>query len=160
MALTAADIAQSKVASLVPEAPLVNAHRLFVDEQISGAPVVDDEGLVVGVVSAADLLRALVDLQETGRVAPSFTDDEREFSLAELQELPEDLEERLSDVTVSDVMTASPVCVDAAAPVREVAKCMRDSEVHRVIVVREGQLVGIISTLDLVGVIADGRALD
>jgi len=160
MTLTAADIAQSKVASLVPEAPLVNAHRLFVDEQISGAPVVDDEGLVVGVVSAADLLRAVVELHDTGRGEPSFFSEERDFSFAELRGLPADLEERLSDVVVADVMTKSPVTVESTASLREVAQRMRDAQVHRVIVVKERQLVGIISTLDVVGVLADGRSLD
>lgn len=160
MSLTAADIAQTKVASLSPEAPLVNAHRLFVDEQISGAPVVDDLGQVVGVVSASDLLRSVVDIHDSGRELPGYLAEQLELSISDFDELPEGYQVRLQETVVGDVMTESPVIVEATATIAEVARAMRDAHVHRVIVAKQGGLVGIISTLDLVSLLADGRALD
>lgn len=157
MTLTAGDIAQTRVATLAPEAPLLNAQRLFIEEQISGAPVVDDSGRVVGVVSSADLLRAVVDEHDSGRSQAVYFRDLLEFSGPDWERLPEDFQDRLEEVVVGDVMTDSLVSVPATAPVAEVARVMRDGAVHRVLVLKEGFLVGLISSLDLVGLVADGR---
>ncbi len=159
MALTAAAIAQTKVASLAPEAPLENAYRLFVDEQISGAPVIDDVGRVIGVVSSADLLRFLVDVGESDRPLAGYIEEEL-LSASEFGELPDAAQARLQESVVGDVMTDRPITVESDTPVRDVAAVMRDSGVHRVIVVKGGTLLGIISTMDVVGLLADGRAID
>jgi CBS domain-containing protein len=157
MTLTAGEVAQTSVATLVPEASVLNAHRLFVDEQISGAPVVDDFGKVIGVISSSDLLRSIVDSHDSGGAQPTYLRELLDFSGPDWYDLPEDFQDRLESVVVGDVMTPSPAIVEADAEILDVARLMRDSKIHRVIVAKEGQLVGIISSLDLVGLIAEGR---
>ena len=58
MALYARNIMQSQVVSVSPDDPLPSVQRLFFEEEIHGAPVVDDQGRVVGLISTIDLLHA------------------------------------------------------------------------------------------------------
>ena len=59
MVRTARDVMQTYLISVNPETPLLEVHRLFVDEEINGAPVVDETGRLLGVISSVDLLRAV-----------------------------------------------------------------------------------------------------
>ena len=65
MATTARDIMQSQVITLAPNDPLSNVHRLFFEEEIHGAPVLDEAGLVLGILTSMDLLRAASDEHES-----------------------------------------------------------------------------------------------
>jgi CBS domain-containing protein len=65
----------------------------------------------------------------------------------------------LGSVEIREVMTASVVTADPATPVREVAALMRERNVGSVVLVRDGQLTGIVTDRDLaVSVLADGRS--
>jgi CBS domain-containing protein len=160
MALTAADIGQAQVTSVAPETPLSNVHRLFVDEQISGAPVADDEGRLLGVVSTSDLLRASVEAQDTERGVPFDVRELLDRWDSEGPTLPDAFDDQFGETVVADVMTPDPVTVASHASVADVARAMGDERIHRVIVVKEGYLVGIISALDIAGLVADGRIGD
>ncbi len=145
----ASDLMQEDVVSVSPEATLATVQRLFYEEEISGAPVVDDEGNVVGVISAVDLLRAASEQRDTPSVYPSYLLELLEFSPPEsaLGEagLPSGLEER----SVADFMTRDVCSVAPTASVREVARTLRQNRIHRVLVVEKGRLCGVISTFDL-----------
>ena len=75
----ARDVMQTHLVTVEPELPLVDVHRLFVEEEITGAPVVDDTGRLLGVISSTDLLRAVDGPLTVGRFlsniwnAPSYT---------------------------------------------------------------------------------------
>ncbi len=154
----AKDIMQSKVVVVGPDDPLESVHRLFIDEEISGAPVVNDGGRVLGVVSIRDLLGESVD--EEASAEQESLDFYRDG---------EQLEEGLTDGglavrnetmgrTVADVMTPSVVSVEPSTPVTEVARKLLEHRVHRVLVVESGEsddvLVGNISLFDLAKVVA------
>ena len=53
--IRASDLMQRNVISVAPESTIPDLHRLFVDEELHGAPVVGDDGIVQGVVSTLDL---------------------------------------------------------------------------------------------------------
>lgn len=150
----ARDVMQTHVITVDPDLPLLDAHRLFVDEEIHGAPVVDETGRVLGVVSSADLLRAVED-EEGSRegVAPAFLRELLEEGGGPSPLLPDELKNRLREVTVADVMTAGGVTVTPDTPIEEVASQMRSQRIHRVPVVSEGALAGIITTFDLIGLL-------
>jgi CBS domain-containing protein len=155
MRKTAADVMERSVVVLSPEASLLDAHRLFVEEEIHGAPVVDDEGIVVGVVSSTDLLRAVSEEHESAGFAadPVFREG-REFG-PPIWTVPEDFQDRLANRTVGDVMTEGAFTVEETTRARDVADLMHRLRIHRVWVVKEGRPTGVVSSLDLLPLVRD-----
>jgi CBS domain-containing protein len=156
MTLCARDFMQKDVLTLSPETPLLGAHRFFVEEEIHGAPVVEDDGKVIGVVSTLDLLRAVEEEHERGSSAPSYFRDTLEFSSPSWPRVSEDFQDRLNELTVRDIMNPELVAVSADASAPEVARAFTNNRVHRVLVLDGGKLLGLISTFDLVGLIESG----
>ena len=105
-----------------PETSLRDIHRMFLEEEIHGAPVVDDDGRVCGVISSLDLLRPGADDIDSGE--------------------PERL-------TAMDVMTRELVSVSPNLPIADVAQTMREHHVHRVLVIEDRELLGVLTTFDL-----------
>jgi CBS domain-containing protein len=155
MAKTAADVMQRSVVVLGPEASLLDAHRLFVEEEIHGAPVVDDEGLVIGVVTSTDLLRAVSEEHESAGFAsdPVFREG-REFG-PPIWTVPEDFQDRLANRRVGEVMTEGAWTVEETTRASAVAELLCRERIHRVWVVKEGRVVGVVSTLDLLPLVRD-----
>ena len=91
----------------------------------SGLPVVDDKGKVVGVVSEFDLLKAI----RGGKA--------------------------LEQVKAEDIMSKNPICVSENAPVEEVIDLMMKHNIIRVPVVRNDNLVGVISRCDILSSIVE-----
>ena len=75
MAKTARDIMQTPVLAVSPQDPIAALQRFFFDEGIHGAPVVDDERRVVGVISTTDLLRAITDRIDAARPHLEYASD-------------------------------------------------------------------------------------
>jgi len=152
---TAADVMQRGVISLGPSTPLLDAHRLLVEEEIHGAPVVDEEGALIGVVSSMDLLRAVSEEHESaGFAADALPRETLEFGPT-LWTVPEDFQDRLANRTVGEVMTKNAWTVEESTRAREVAELLYRERIHRVWVVKEGTPVGVVSTLDLLPLVRD-----
>jgi CBS domain-containing protein len=154
MAPQARDVMERHVITVDPDLPLLDAHRLFVEEEIHGAPVVDETGRVLGIISSADLLRAVDDEEgsSTGRAA-GYLRELLDEAGGPGPLLSSELSTRLQAVTVADVMTAGGVTVAPDTTVDEVASCLRRHRIHRVPVVSNGTLEGIISTFDLIALL-------
>ncbi len=155
MARTARDIMQQNLVTVSPDLPLLNAHQLFVGEEIHGAPVVSESSEVLGVVSSADLLRAVAEEHASGRSDTNYLRDVVEFSSPDWVGMPEDFQDRLSDSRVSDIMTTEVVHVGPDASLAEVARALHENRVHRVLVLEEGRLAGMITTFDVVALLCD-----
>ena len=153
MALTARDIMETRVITLSPNDPLSNVHRLFSDEEIHGAPVVDDEGRVLGIITSMDLLRAASDEHESARGDPSYFRELFEISGPDWEEAPEGFLERLRERVTGEFMTEDVACVGVDATIPEIARTLRGNRIHRVLVVEDEVLQGIITTFDLVGLL-------
>jgi CBS domain-containing protein len=149
MALTAGDLMTKSVVSVGPETPLLDVYRLFVSEQIHGAPVVDDEERVVGVVTSSDLLRAVEEERDTAVASSEYLRDLVEFSGPDWGRGLTDFQDRLGQVSVADVMTAAAVTVRRDTPIASVARTLRQHGIHRAWVEEDGRLCGVISTFDL-----------
>ena len=145
----ARDLMQRNIISIDGAASLLDAHRLFVEEEISGAPVVDEDGRVIGVLSARDLLRALDEERDTAVVDTHYFRDLTEFSGPDWGSMPEDFQDRMQELTAGDAMTREIVAVDPDETVYDVARTMLDHHVHRVLVLDAGVLRGVISAFDL-----------
>lgn len=157
MALTAENVMQTSVVSVSPETTLGDVQRLFVEEEIHGAPVIGDDGAVVGVVTSADLLRAAEEERDTAVVDRDYFRDDLEFSGPDWSGVPEDFQDRLANLTAADVMTSDVLTVARNAPIARVADVLRKHRVHRVFVVDDGVLAGVISTFDLLECLAKGE---
>jgi len=150
---TARDVMTDWVVSVGPNSSLREVLHLFVSENIHGAPVVDDEGQLAGVITTSDLLRAQEDERDTALATIDYLRDVLEFSSPAWSGDVTDLQDRLGVRSVADVMTKSVVSVPTDASVADVACCLRENQIHRVWVKDEGRLCGVVSTLDLMKVI-------
>jgi CBS domain-containing protein len=150
---TARDVMQTQVVALSPDDPLHVAQRLFYEEGIHGAPVVDNSGMVVGMLTTTDILRAITETKEVAPAEPGIYRDDLDSMLGAWNLAPEDFKERVQDVVVGDYMTEELVHVSPELPVRELARTLRENQIHRVLVLENGSLCGIVSTFDLVGLL-------
>ena len=153
MPRTTRDLMQTHVISVQPETPLLDAQRLLVEEEIHAAPVVDDEGTLLGVISAIDILRAAAEEHEAGASQPIYFREELAYSGPDWANMPQDFQDRLAQLTVADAMTQGVVTVTEDTPIAEVAGVLRSRRIHRVFVVREGFLSGVLSTFDLLSIL-------
>lgn len=139
----ACDVMQENVVSVGPWDPLDEVEQLFSDEEIHGAPVVDSEGKLLGVITASDLLtNRAYEESSTGPVEPA----------AETQALEAPA---IARDCVSDIMTLGIVRVPPDDPIRDVARVMRERQVHRVLVMEGEKVLGIISSFDLLQVLEE-----
>jgi len=132
------DLMASEVISVHRETSLRDAARLMVEKGISGLPVTDEDGSLVGVISEGDFLRKEVDRGDLmGRGLLGVLFDNRD-SLAEAE-------------TVGEVMAENLFTVSPDATLVEAARTMTTHAVKRLpVVTREGRLVGVISRRDVV----------
>jgi CBS domain-containing protein len=144
---------QTYLISVNPETPLLEVHRLFVDEEINGAPVVDETGRLLGVISSVDLLRAVEEEHDAASTGFDHLRDFLEFSGPDWQEGSDTFQTRLGERTVADAMTRGGITVAPETPVPEVAATLRKHRIHRVFVVDGERLCGVISTFDLVALL-------
>lgn len=128
-----------------PEMTVSEVERILVEREISGMPVVDDSGRLLGVVSQRDLVRHESTPRTVGESGQFFTDVE---DYAELQNIRERGSRPVTEVMRPEVFT-----VDRDAPADEAARLMRVKRVHRLIVTKGETLVGIVSTLDLLRIV-------
>ena len=144
------------IITVSPETRILDVHRLFVEEEIHGAPVVTDDGAVVGVVSTQDLLRIVRDELEPGAGASASTyfRSQLPYSGPDWQSMPQDFQDRMQELTAADAMTRELVTISKDATIEELAQTMLEHHVHRVLVTDDGALSGIVSTFDLLRVLA------
>lgn len=140
----------------VPEDMSVHELAMFlIDNQISGAPVSGVDGELTGVVSMTDIVNASTDdLGVTSdRRNPSFYLKDLEETYGEEEVRHFHIEE--PHLSVKEIMTPTVYSVEADATVAEVARLMLDGHLHRVLVTKDREAVGIISTSDLLGLLVD-----
>lgn len=152
---TARDLMEPRVLTVDPEASLEDVYRLFSDEEISGAPVVSEDGALVGVITATDLIRAADEERDTARVESDYFRDLLPYSAPDWSFGPEDFQNRLASLRASDAMTREVIAVPPDMPANAVARVLRSRKIHRVFVTANGQLLGVLSAFDLLRVLED-----
>lgn len=136
------------VVSLRPEHSVVEAQEILSSKSVSGAPVVDDTGRVVGVVSQNDLVRRTAHPDTAEHAGQFFSSVEDYADLGETPVPP-------GSVRVSDVMSTRVFSVNRDTGVAVAANIMRERRIHRLLVTDRGVLVGIVSSLDLLRVVEE-----
>ena len=148
---------QGPALTIGPDTPLVDLRRIFVEKRIHGVPVVDREGVLLGVVSSSDLLASALETDDPAQPRPAAVDylaELFELSPEETRDMASDLDDGLGARTAGDIMTRGATSVDIDAPVPEVARALVKHRIHRVVVLEHGRVCGIISSLDLVAELA------
>jgi CBS domain-containing protein len=135
------DIMSTRVISIAPDASVLEAIRLMLQNHISGLPVIDSSGAVVGVITEGDFLRR----GETGteRKRPRWL----EFLLGPGRLADEYV--KTHGRQVNDVMTREVVTIAEEAGLDEAVDIMERRRIKRLPVVRGGQVIGIVSRANL-----------
>jgi CBS domain-containing protein len=144
---TARDIMNTQVITVTDTMDLREVAKILVEEGITGAPVVDEMGTLVGVISQSDLVEYDLSMEHELTVEAPFY--RRPFDDALQPERGFRIEELSAD-TVKDVMTPFLVTVEEETPIRDVASRMAKFAIHRLIVVdADQQIRGIVTSLDV-----------
>jgi CBS domain-containing protein len=115
-----------------PGARIEDAEQMMERYDVTGLPVVDENGSLVGVISQTDLLRGGGDVMSAVR-------------------------KRYTGLRVADLMSSPAITVDVDTPLVDAARLMRDEKVHRVVAISDaGRAVGVLSSMDFVVLYADG----
>lgn len=140
------DVMTRTVLSVGPDAPLKDVARTLIEHRISGLPVVDASGKVIGVLSEGDLLA-----KERRPGAVAHRPLARLFGeSAETRSLLAKAEA----TTAGEAMTSPALTIEASQPVDAAASLMMERKVNRLPVTEGGRLVGIVTRSDIVGTFA------
>jgi CBS domain-containing protein len=128
------DLMHREVRTLNPDATVADAIVALADAHVTGLPIVDQHGQLLGVLSTSDVLEAEA---EAG-------DSQARTTV-------------LEETRVSDLMTPRPITVTPDTSVQEAARQMLYADVKRLFVAADGRLVGVLSQTDIVGAVAKGK---
>ncbi|MEM8884760.1 MAG: CBS domain-containing protein [Planctomycetota bacterium] len=130
---TARDIMATDLVTVTPATPLREFARLCAEDSISGAPVVNVDGTLAGIVSRTDLLDRLL------QADPRHAGEAETLTDVWLRE-----DESVENIMASDVIAVAP---DATLPA--IAGLLAENGIHRVAVTENDQCIGLVSSLDL-----------
>lgn len=145
---TAGDLMSPNPVSLRKDASVHEAIALLTDRNFDAAPVIDENGRPVGVVTVTDIL---VHDREYARYLKTGDTTARSDLRVHGDQLPDDFGIEIVDRTsVQEIMTPAVFTVDADTPARMAVQKMLDLRVHHLFVAdQDGVLVGVISTCDI-----------
>jgi CBS domain-containing protein len=129
-----ADLMQTNLKTIGMDETVAGAIAMLAEQHVSGLPVVDHRGRLVGVLSTTDVLDLLAE----------SLDSERRGKV-------------LEETLVREIMTAKPITVDPDTDVHEAARQMLYGEIHRLFVEYDEALVGVITQSDIVGAVAGAK---
>jgi CBS domain-containing protein len=127
--------------------------HLLSQHDISGAPVLDAAGVLVGVVSMTDIV-----LQDEIFGEGPVLESDYYKQVDTTERYPEYFAlEGLEELHVRDIMSPDVIAAQPSTPVRELAGMMISHRIHRLIIVEEGKVAGIVSTMDILRAVMEGR---
>ncbi len=145
----AREIMNKNVITVQEEATIEEVAGILTDNNVSGAPVVNKEGKLVGIVTEEDLLH-----KKTNPRVPGFLNILGAFIyISGVERYREDLK-KLAATKVFEIMTTEVVTVGGDTEIERVAGLMVDHDIKRLPVVENDALIGIISRADIVRTIA------
>ena len=145
------ELMTTDVIAFKPSDKVHQVAETFRSNRISGAPVIDDQRKVIGVISEADIMKltATVPFPDIDPLNPFPV-----FSLTayrkKVEKIPDEIE-TLFEGSVKDVMTKDPVTISPDDSVLDAARLMHKDDFNRIPVVDdEGKLVGLIARADII----------
>jgi CBS domain-containing protein len=136
------DIMSEELITISKDATIKELVDLFSEHGIMGVPVIDDEEFIIGVVSSSDVMKN--ESSHNFYQAPSIeTLESMDYKTSNF------LESKVSTIMTKDLYSISP-----EDTIAKMAKVMYDKKIHRLLVVDYNKLVGIVSTFDLLKLLA------
>jgi len=147
--MKARDVMVSPVITVRPSASVREVAQIFLERRISAVPVVDEHGKLVGIISEGDLMHRAEAGTERKRSwwLQGFTGDETlaaEYVKAHARK-------------VADVMTRHVIYASPDTPLHEIANMLESNSIKRVPIVKNSQVVGIVSRANLIQAVASAR---
>jgi len=135
-----------KVLSVDPEMSVKEFIRLMEEHHITGAPVTDDKGKLLGVISVADVIKKsnyvnkeLAHCEECYEVDPTTG----------LVEVHKYYTEELFEKQISCLMTKKPIFISPESEIEDAVKIFLETPIHRILIMEGEKVVGIVSTKDI-----------
>jgi CBS domain-containing protein len=152
-----ADIMQKKVKTIGPDKTLPELERELLRWRIGAMPVVERGGKLIGIVSRSDVVRQLCLERSLGEaMADAYRDQtDASFVTASQKAIGGAIGSRMERLKVRDVMIQDVVTVPPETPVTKAAQLLIERRIHRLPVVDNGKLVGIVSSLDFTRIVAE-----
>jgi CBS domain-containing protein len=151
MTMRARDIMTTSVVTVSPETDIAEAVKLMLERQISGVPVIDDSGRLIGILTEGDLMRRAE--LDTGRqswwINPISSPEQEAKAYVKAHGLK-----------VKDVMTKEVVTINEQEPLDRIAMVFEERGIKRTPVLRSGKVVGIVSRANLLRSLAVKKITD
>lgn len=138
------DVIKSEVITVNQNATYREAANVLYQNKISGVPVVDDDGRLVGLLSEKDLFKMLFPYEDDFSADPEMYLD---------FEIGENRIDEIENHKISDFMNKHVVTIDKETPVLKAGGLMLARGIHRLPVTENGKLIGIVSRKDIFGTI-------
>ena len=149
----AKDIMTKNVICVNPDMRINELNKAFIKDGITGAPVVDESGNLIGVVSKSDIVN--YDFKK-GMHATSMSDYYSSTGL-EPQQMTDDFIKTdtltFVDATVKDIMKSSVITAQPDDSIQDLSREMYDKKIHRLVIVEGNKVAGIVSTLDILKIV-------
>lgn len=142
--LKAKDIMTADVVSVKPETTVEELARLLIEHKISGAPVVDDENQLVGIVTEHDLIKKNARLH-----IPTIIRLFDAYFLLDSDKMEDDIKKMVAG-TVEEICNKKVVSLTEESTLEEIATIMAEKNIHLLPVLRDGEVVGIVGKADVV----------
>jgi CBS domain-containing protein len=164
--LVAADVMVGDVITVRPETSIEDVSELFQIHNIHGAPVVDGDGMLIGIVTEDDVVVGGMGFSDeeldTLEGEEPRTDEPTgnpEQAAAEPAASTPTADEPVDDTRrVEEIMTPRPITAEQGTPVEELCHLMWKLRIHRIPIVNEGRVCGIVSAIDICRLVVEGRA--
>ena len=138
------DIMTTDLITLTPDMEIATAGNILLENRINGAPVLDENGGLVGILCQSDLIAQ----QKKLPIPTVFTLLDSVIQLTSKKQIEKQVR-KITALTVSQAMTPNPVTVKPDSMLETVAGLMVESNFHTLPVIENGRLVGIIGKEDI-----------
>ena len=140
---------ETNIITVLPDTKIEELAVLLIDNKISGVPVVDAHGKLIGIVTEGDLLH-----KQTTPKTPAINSFLGGLAYTkEFEQYNSDLK-KLSACTASEIMTETLAIVNENTTVKEISTIMVDKKINRVPVVENDKLIGIVTRADVLKTLA------
>ena len=150
--ITVRDIMTTDLITLTPDLDITKAAGILLENRINGAPVVDQDGHLVGILCQSDLIAQ----QKKLPIPTVFTFLDSVIQLSSRKQIEKQVR-KIAALTVSQAMTSDVITVHPDTGLEAVAALMVDNNFHTLPVVKDGNLVGIVGKEDVLRTIIANR---
>ena len=147
--ISAKDIMTKEVITVTSDLAVEKLAEIFWENRISGAPVVDDSGTVIAVVTENDL----IDQNKKVHIPTMISILDSVIMLEKANKIEKEIR-KMTGTTVKDICSDALVSVESETPLDEVATIMAEKQVHTLPVLDDGILKGVVGKSDIIRTMA------